>query len=58
MTRVEIMRRLAERLKSCVGEIGDGQVYRAIAETQKQHFDPPIDEHAHGPLPRRYATAR
>jgi hypothetical protein len=46
---------LAERLKGC-GEIGDGAVYRAIAEVQRQHFDPPVG--IDGPIARRYATAR
>ena len=38
--RAGFLQAVAASLQSC-GEIGPGSVYRAVAETQRQFFDPP-----------------
>jgi hypothetical protein len=37
-------------------EIGDGDVYRAIADVQRRHHDPPLMDHQ--PTVRRVLSAR
>jgi hypothetical protein len=41
--RDAFLQRVAELLRTC-GEVGPGSVHRAIAEAQREHFDPPVLE--------------
>jgi 3-hydroxyisobutyrate dehydrogenase-like beta-hydroxyacid dehydrogenase len=38
--RDEFLRKVASELGRC-GELGDGVVYRVIAQVQREHFEPP-----------------
>jgi hypothetical protein len=51
--RDEFLQEVAERLSS-LRHLGDGAVFRAVAEVQGRHFDPPLNEP--GPPPRQYGT--
>jgi hypothetical protein len=42
--RAAFLEALAARLQG-IAEIGDGQLYRVVADLQKQFWDPPLGDH-------------
>jgi hypothetical protein len=53
--RNSFLQEVAQRL-TALPHLGDGIVHRVVAEVQKRHFDPPLNEP--GPPPRKYETPK